>query len=209
MRLDLDDLSRELHLLDLALDGMMAAGDSSAEDLPALACQVLRCRELVSELQGPAPEASDATLHALPRGRRPVDDNPMGRRRGPSDRPVEPAVRLLCDRSVPSRPHGEVDTLLPRLQPAGPQFILPPRRTQPVRRGTCEVCGKALHDEPGPVLMDREGQSYHFRCWCKRMDVLIQKRHERMAERKEWLADARKKLRDRLAQRRTTETDSG
>jgi hypothetical protein len=56
-RLDLDDLSRELNLLDRAIDGMMATGDSSEEDLPALAWQVLRCRELVRDLQGPAHEA--------------------------------------------------------------------------------------------------------------------------------------------------------
>jgi hypothetical protein len=38
---------------------MMKADDSSSEDLPALAWQVLRCRELVRELQGPAPEVPE------------------------------------------------------------------------------------------------------------------------------------------------------
>jgi hypothetical protein len=52
----LDDLSRELHLLARAIDAMMTADDSSPEDLPALAWQVLRCQELVSDLHEPARE---------------------------------------------------------------------------------------------------------------------------------------------------------
>ena len=51
---DLDDLSRELHLLDRALEAMMASDSWSEEDMPSLAWQLVRCRELVRDLQWPA-----------------------------------------------------------------------------------------------------------------------------------------------------------
>jgi hypothetical protein len=37
-------------------------------------------------------------------------------------------------------------------------------------RGTCQRCGKPLRDVLGPVVVDRDGRSYHFDCWGRVMD---------------------------------------
>ena len=38
-------------------------------------------------------------------------------------------------------------------------------------RGDCHACGKPLTRPPvEPVVMDRDGQRYHFACWGRVMD---------------------------------------
>jgi hypothetical protein len=57
-----------------------------------------------------------------------------------------------------------------------------------MRRGDCSLCSKPLHDEPGPVVMDRAGVSYHLACWCRLMDIRIQETRDLIAKNRAKLA---------------------
>lgn len=49
-RANVQEVARELHLLDLALDGLGSDGSSHPDDLPALQYQVMRIRDVVHQL---------------------------------------------------------------------------------------------------------------------------------------------------------------
>jgi hypothetical protein len=61
-------------------------------------------------------------------------------------------------------------------------------------RGHCQVCKKPLLEQPGPVLMDRQGLRYHFVCWRDMIDVLNQKHREAIADQGAPIGEAAEKL---------------
>jgi hypothetical protein len=65
-----------------------------------------------------------------------------------------------------------------------------------MNRGDCRVCEKPLLDQPGPVLMDREGHSYHFLCWRDMLDKRIQEQRERIAEQKPTIEARKKRIKE-------------